>query len=127
MMAPLVAAVFAAAGGWHIGAGQVRGCQGVPASRCIQVASWAKREGIRIQLTVAREHPPVAPPGRWPVRIEPGDVGGLEGVPPNVGVYQRLLRIGRDEAYVFVYFSRADPTRKQLAAANAELATTSVR
>ena len=59
----------------------------------------------------------------WPPTIRSRDVGGLEGVPPRNGLYQRFARYGRVEAYVFAFFGRAHPTASQLAAANAELAT----
>ena len=142
-MTPLFAAVFAAVGGWHVGAGQVHACPGVKASRCVQVTSWAStvpwrdcanclphrtiaslpKDGIAIQLLLARESYPSAKPFVWPPRVTLGDRGGIEGVPARYGVYQRFGRVGALEVYAWVFFGRAQPTANQLARANAELAS----
>ena len=149
-MALLVAAVFAATGGWHVGAGQVRACQGVPASRCIQVSSWAATvrwrdcanclphktiaglppEGIALQMTLAIEHPLFAKRRvEWPPTIRAADImAGFEGVSNRYGVYQSpAFRIGQREVFLWAFFGRGHPTAGQLARANAELATASVR
>jgi hypothetical protein len=140
---PLAAVLFAAAPGWHVGAGPVRACPGVPAARCSQVASWASTvpwldcadclphrtvaalppDGVAIQVHLARERPLVARRAiAWPPRIRASDVhAGLEGIPSRYGVYQLSARTGRYDFYVFVFFGRSRPTARQLAAANAEL------
>jgi hypothetical protein len=38
-------------------------------------------------------------------------------------VFQRFVRTGTLERFLFVWFGRAHPTRRQLARANAELRT----
>ena len=85
----------------------------------------AAAQGIALQVTAAIEHPPVAPrASSWPPTIRAGDVtAGLEGISARYGVYQRLARFGKTEAYVWAFFGRAHPTRAQLAEANAELRT----
>jgi hypothetical protein len=145
-MTALIAAVFAAAGGWHVGAGQVRACQGVPASRCVQASSWAAtvrwrdcgnclphktiaalpRDGIALQVTVAIERPMVAKRRiEWPPSIRASDViAGFEGISNRYGVYQSpAFLIGGREVFVWAFFGRARPTPAQLARANEEFAT----
>jgi hypothetical protein len=128
--------------GWRSGAGVVRACPGVPAIRCREVRSWAATVrlrdclwclphrtfahmpagGIVIQLSVALEHPPVASRRTgWPLRVDRGRVGGLEGVPARIGVYQIFARVDERGVYAFVFFGRSRPSAPQLAAANAEL------
>jgi hypothetical protein len=149
-MAPLVAVIFAAVGGWHVGAGPVHRCAGTSVQRCAQVVSFAStvrwrdcpeclphktiaalpRNGIALQLRVAVEHPPFAKRTiHWPLAIHASDVStGFEGISNRYGVYQSAaFRIGRKEVSVWAFFGRAHPTRAQLARANAEIATTSVR
>jgi hypothetical protein len=147
-MAPLAAVVFVAAGSWHVGAGQVHACPGVPASRCVQVASWASTvrwrdcagclphrtiatlppDGVALQVFISREQLVGKPFLVWPPRIRTQDISGIEGVSNHYGVYQRFARVGLGEdAYVWAFFGRAHPTPAQFALANAELATTRVR
>jgi hypothetical protein len=148
-MTALVAAVFAAVGGWHVGAGQVHACPGVPAARCVQVASWASTvrwrdcptclphktiatlppSGVALQVFVSRETPGITRPTLvWPPHITSASLSGIEGVSNRYGVYQRFARVGDGEyAYVWAFFGRAQPTQAQLAKANAEFATTRVR
>jgi hypothetical protein len=137
---------FRAAPGWHVGHAPARACVGVSASRCVDAWGWASTVqyrdcrdcvpphrtlaalppgGILIQLDNGVERPARAPVGRWPVRIREKDVirGGGEGIPRNVGYAQWFLRSGRVEHYLWVWFGRAHPTRRQLARANVELRT----
>ena len=82
--------------------------------------------GILIQLgNFPAEHPPQASPGEWPPRIRQKDVtaGGGEGIPGHIGYAQRFVRSRGAEHYLWVWFGRAHPTRRQLARANAELRT----
>jgi hypothetical protein len=81
--------------------------------------------GILIQLSNSRERPARAPVGRWPVRIRRKNLiaGGGEGIPRQIGYAQWFLRSGGIERYLWVWFGRAHPTRRQLARANAELRT----
>ena len=145
----LAPALFAPHPGWHVGHGRVHACRGVSASRCVQATSWAAtipwrgcreclphqtiaalpRDGIALQVTVARERPLVAKRAlRWPPLLRARDVtAGFEGVPHRYGVYQLFARFGRIEAYVWAFFGRARPTAEQLAAANAELRTVRLR
>ena len=137
---------FAAAPGWHVGSRPARACVGVSASRCVEADGWAATVayrdcrdcipphrtlahlpagGIVIQLSNAHERPARAPLGTWPPRIRLKDVqpGGAEGIPRRVGYAQWFIRRGRIEHYLWVWFGRAHPTRRQLARANAELRT----
>jgi len=148
-MTPLFAAVFAALAGWHVGAGQVHACPGVPASRCTTVAAFASTaplrdcaecvphrtistlppNGIVLQVLLSREQPaPAKPSLAWPPHITPASLTGIEGVSNRYGVYQLFARVGDgEEAYVWAFFGRAHPTRAQIDEANAELATTRLR
>lgn len=139
----LVPALFPAHAGWHTGHGRVHACPGVPASRCVQVTSWAAtipwrgcgecfphrmigalpRDGTILQVTITAEQPLVARRRlSWPPRIRrTGVKAGVEGVPIRYGVYQVFARFGRVEAYVWAFFGRARPSGEQLNAANAEL------
>jgi len=145
----LFAAIFAAVGGWHVGAGHVHACPGVPASRCVQVSSWASTvrwrdcgeclpqktidamppDGVAIEVVLSSEHPLTAKQTiDWPPRITPGNLSGIEGIPNKFGVYQRFGRVGDGrEAYVWAFFGRGKPTASQIAKANAELATVRFR
>ena len=77
-----------------------------------------------IQLSNGRERPSRAPTGEWPPRIRARDLTvGFEGEPDRYGVFQRFVRTGTLERFLFVWFGRAHPTRHQLARANAELRT----
>jgi hypothetical protein len=82
-------------------------------------------DGIAIQITLALERPPVAKRTlSWPPQVRRAEIGaGFEGVSRRFGVYQRFARVGRYEAYVWVFFGRSRPTARQFAAANAELRT----
>ena len=136
---------FAAAPGWHVGSTRAHACVGVSRSRCVQAEGWASTVryrdcpdcvaphrtlahlppgGIVIQLSNGRERPSRAPTGKWPARIRARDVtAGFEGVPDRYGVFQKFVRVGTLEHYLFVWFGRAHPTQRQLARANAELRT----
>jgi hypothetical protein len=52
-----------------------------------------------------------------------GRPAGFEGVPRRYGVFQLFVRTGHLERSLFVWFGRANPTRSQIARANAELRT----
>jgi hypothetical protein len=138
---------FAARPGWHVGSRPGRTCPGVSASRCVQADGWAATvayrdcrdcipphrtlahlppSGIVIQLSNARERPPRAPLGSWPPRIRRADLHlGGEGVSNRYSHAEWFIRTGRVEHYLWVWFGRAHPTRRQLARANAELRTVS--
>lgn len=124
---------FQAAPGWHVGADgswgwassvRYRDCRDcVPPHRTL---AHLPPGGILIQLGNFRaEHPPQASPGQWPPRIRQQDVigGGGEGIPRHVGYAQWFRRSRGIEHYLWVWFGRAHPTRRQLARANAELRT----
>ena len=49
--------------------------------------------------------------------------GGAEGIPRRVSYAQWFIRSRGVEHYLWLWFGRAHPTRRQLARANAELAT----
>jgi hypothetical protein len=136
---------FRAAPGWHVGSRPAHACAGVPASRCVQASGWASTvryrdcpncipphrtlahlppRGIVIQLSNGRERPDRAPVGKWPPRIRASKItAGFEGVSKRYGVFQTFIRTGHLERFLFVWFGRAHPTRRQLARANAELRT----
>jgi len=136
---------FGSAPGWHVGSRPARACPGVSASRCVQASGWAstvryrdcgdcipphrtlahlRPGGIVIQLSYARERPSRTPVGSWPPRIRSRDLtAGVEGEPNRFGVFQTFVRTGTLERYLFVWFGREHPTRRQLARANAELRT----
>jgi hypothetical protein len=136
---------FRAAPGWHVGSRPAHTCAGVPASRCVQASGWASTvryrdcgdctpphhtlahlplSGIVIQLSNARERPDSAPVGKWPPLIRSRQItAGGEGVSNRYGHFQTFVRTGHLEHYLFVWFGRAHPTRRQLARANAELRT----
>lgn len=150
MLAPLAAALvvspphFRDAPGWHVGSTRAHACVGVSAKRCVQAEAWASTvryrdcpdcvpphrtlaklppDGIVIQLSYGRERPVRMPVRAWPPRIRPRDVvAGFEGEPQGrYGVFQYGGRTGTLERFVFVWFGRPRPTRRQLARANAEL------
>jgi hypothetical protein len=119
--------------GWRVGAAaswgwastvRYRDCRDcVPPHRTL---ARLPADGILIQLGNFRaEHPPQASPGQWPPRIRRQDVirGGGEGIPGHVGYARLLTPSGRIEHYLWVWFGRAHPTRRQLRRANAELRT----
>jgi hypothetical protein len=130
---------------WHVGSARAHACAGLSRSRCVQAEGWASTvryrdcpdcvpphrtlahlppSGIVIQLTNGRERPVRMPLGSWPVRIRRRDVvRGFEGEPRRYGVFQRSARTGTLERSLFVWFGRVQPTRHQLARANAELRT----
>lgn len=136
---------FRHAPGWHVGSRPAHACGGVPASRCVQASGWASTVryrdcpdctpphrtlahlppgGIVIQLSNARERPSRAPTGTWPPRIRADKItAGGEGVANRYGHFQTFVRTGTLEHYLFVWFGRAHPTRRQLRRANAELRT----
>jgi hypothetical protein len=135
---------LATAPGWHVGSTRAHACPGVSRSRCVQEEGWASTvryrdcadcvpphrtlahlppSGIVIQLSYARERPVRMPHAAWPPRIRSRDVTvGFEGEPQGrYGVYEYGGRSGTLERFVFVWFGRPHPTRRQLARANAEL------
>jgi hypothetical protein len=137
---------FGAAPGWHVGSRPAHTCSGVTASRCVQASGWASTvryrdcpdctpphktlahlpsNGMVIQLSNARERPARAPVGPWPVRIRRKSLigGGGEGIPRDVSYAQWFVRRGGVEHYLWVWFGRPHPTRRQLARANAKLRT----
>jgi hypothetical protein len=123
---------FGASAGWHVGS---RGSWGWAStapyrdcSDCIpphRTLAHLPPGGIVIQLSNARERPSHARAGRWPVRIRRNDVhaGGAEGIPRHAGYTQWFVRSRGVEHYLWVWFGRIHPTRRQLARANAELRT----
>jgi hypothetical protein len=123
---------FGAAPGWHVGAGSSWGwASTVPYQDCPsclpphRTLAHLPPGGILIQLDNGHESPPKAPLGKWPPRIRRRDLhrGGGEGIPRRVSYAQSFIRSGRIEHYLWVWFGRAHPTRRQLARANAELRT----
>lgn len=81
-------------------------------------------DDIAIQVQLSVQRPLAGKPTEWPLRVRGTDVvGGIEGIPASIGVYQRFGRVGRYDVYAFVFFGRAHPTARQLARANSELRT----
>jgi hypothetical protein len=122
---------FRAAPGWHVGAGTSWGWASTVRYRdcrhCLpphRTLAHLPPGGIVIQLGNHRAERPYARQG-WPPRIRPKDVrpGGAEGVPRHVGYAEWLIRSRGVEHYLWVWFGRVHPTRRQLARANAELRT----
>jgi hypothetical protein len=137
---------FRAAPGWHVGSTRAHACVGVSRSRCVQAQAWAStvryrdcpncspphktlaalpRNGIVIQLTDGRERRAYGRRRSWPPRLRASQVvRPFEGAPARISVIQLVVR-SRDgvEHFLFVWFGRAHPTRRQLARANAELRT----
>jgi hypothetical protein len=124
---------FHAGHGWHVGA---RGSWGWASttpyrdcSDCIpphRTLAHLPPGGILIQLgNFPAEHPPQASRGRWPPRIRRKDLigGGGDGIPRHVGYAEWFIRRDGVENYLWVWFGRVRPTRRQLARANAELRT----
>jgi len=126
---------FRAVPGWQVGSHGAWGWASTVRYRdchdCIpphRTLAHIPPDGILIQLGNFRaERPPQASPGKWPPRIRQKDVqlGGGEGIPRRVGYAQWFLRNGGIEHYLWVWFGRVHPTRRQLARANAELRTVS--
>lgn len=85
-------------------------------------------DGIIVYAHVSQNRPRRPEPA-WPPTIRLTNVsGGIEGVPSRYGVYQVLAKTSTGgEAYVFVYFGRAHPTRGQIAEANSRLASAGLR
>src|SRR5437899_12878050 len=136
---------FRAAPGWHVGSRPAHTCVGVSPSRCVQASGWASTvryrdcpncaphrtltllppSGIVIQLSNVRERSDYKMPRGWPPRLRASQVvGPFEGEPRQYG----LIQLGRRdrsgvEHFLFVWFGRPHPTRRQLARANAELRT----
>ena len=124
---------FRAEQGWHVGSRgawgwastvRYRDCRDcVPPHRTLASLPPA---GILIQLGNFRaERPPQASPGKWPPRIRQKDLiaGGGEGIPRHVSFGEWFIRRAGVEHYLWVWFGRAHPMRRQLARANAELRT----
>jgi hypothetical protein len=137
---------FRAAPGWHVGSTRAHSCVGVSRSRCVSAEACASTvryrdcpnctpphktlaalppSGIVIQLSNGRDWPAYGRRGSWPPRLRASQaVGPFEGEPARFSVIQLMVR-SRDgvEHFLFVWFGRAHPTRRQLARANAELRT----
>jgi hypothetical protein len=143
-VAALSPAHFQQRPGWHVGAGKAHACPGVPASRCTQVTSWAAtvawrdcgeclphktlarlpRDGVAMQLTLAREQPRSwERPLRWPPRLRAEEASNFEGLPTRIGTIQRAGRLHGLHVSLMVFFGRPRPTPRQLARAEAELAS----
>jgi hypothetical protein len=124
---------FHAGHGWHVGVHGTRGwASTVPYRDCAdcvpphRTLAHLPPGGILIQLGNFRaEHPPQASPGKWPPRIRRKNLlaGGGEGIPRRVSFAEWFIRHGGIEHYLWVWFGRPHPTRRQLARANAELRT----
>lgn len=129
--------------GWHVGSRSARSCPGVSRTRCTQAEGWAAtvayrdcgdcvgphrtlaalpQDGVVIQLLNGREQPSRARPASWPPRLVPIE-GPFEGVPARYGLAEGSGRTGTVEWSLYVWFGRAQPTRRQLARATAELRT----
>jgi hypothetical protein len=140
----LTPARFAERPGWHVGHNRVHACAGVSSARCEQVTSWAStvrfrdcgdcvpphrtldalpRDGIAIQLMLAREQPRVRERRlAWPPKLNPRDVvGPLEGTGDRIGGVMRFGRLNGFAASLWVFFGRRHATARQLARANVEL------
>lgn len=142
---PLTPAAFERKPGWHVGAGRVHACPGVPRSRCTQVGSWAATvpwrdcqdcataprtlrslppSGIVIYLLLGSEARLPRHRLRWPPLLRAADITGpVEGTPGRIGYFGRGGRLHGFTAQLFVYFGRRHPTQRQLARARAELRT----
>jgi hypothetical protein len=124
---------FRASPGWHVGASDAWGWASTVRYRdcrdCVPphgTLAHLPPDGILIQLGNFRaEHPPQASPGDWPPWIRGKDVirGGGEGIPRHVGYASWFIRRSGIEHYLWAWFGRPHPTRRQLARANAELRT----
>src|SRR5207247_5379766 len=127
---------------WRAREGRAAACPGVSAHRCMQVESAASTLRLRdclncvpphrtaavmapndivIQLSIAREHPaPIRRTFAWPPRIRHAS-GPVEGLTEPVGGYSAATQVGGREVFLYVFFGRAVPTKRQLALANAGL------
>jgi hypothetical protein len=124
---------FHAGNGWHVGSRNSWGwASTVPYRDCRDcipphhTLGQLPPGGIVIQLgNFPTEHPAQARLGTWPPRIRLKDVirGGAEGIPRRVGYAQWFIRNRGVEHYLWVWFGRDHPTRRQLSLANAELRT----
>jgi hypothetical protein len=127
---------FKEAHGWYVEApqcseGVVRICESRASTGPWHDVHWGynprilatRPNGVAIWLSVSerREGATVKYQGPWPPRVKRAEIGGLEGVPPNKGVFQWVGRLSRWDAYVIAFFGRANPTSGQIARANAEL------
>lgn len=141
--APLAPVRFAPAGGWQVRVGRAHACVGVSASRCSQVTTVASTTRLRdcleclphrtvdamgasdivIKTTLAVEHPSrIGHTCAWPASVTSRRVSaGFQGLPRRIGVFQCQTGVGAREVFVFIVFGRAQPTRRQLDRANAEL------
>ena len=135
---------FRGGGPWHVGASGVHRCVGAPA-HCVETGSWAgtvrwrdcwncipphhtaaalPRDGVVIYLMRGRERRRIRSSLRWPPRIRArAIVSPLEGLPSRIGAYERAGRVHGADAYLWVFFGRTHPTRRQIALAQAELRT----
>lgn len=124
---------FRPAPGWQVGAGTSWGwASTVPYRDCRdcvpphRTLAHLPPGAIVLQLGNFRaERPPEARPGKWPPRIRLKSLqrGGAEGIPRHVAYAEWFIRSRGIEHYLWVWFGRAHPSRRQLARANAELRT----
>jgi len=77
---------------------------------------------LQLQLSVERAPPTWMRPLAWPPRIR-GVSAPFEGLPPRIGVYQKIGFVRGHTVSLFAFFGRPHPTPRQLARARAELAT----
>jgi hypothetical protein len=132
--------------GWHVGSTPAQACIGGNRRRCVHAEGWASTvryrdcpicvaphstiaalppNGIIIQLSSSRERPAYEDHGSWPPKLRASQVhAGFEGVEDKYGVIQTS---GQTEDGVnhslYVWFGNAHPSARQLARANAELAS----
>lgn len=124
---------FQAGHGWQAGANGSWGWASTVPNRdcphCVpphRTLAELRPGGILLQLgTYRAERPPQASLAHWPPRIRRKHLiaGGGEGIPRRVSFGEWFIRHRDVEHYLWVWFGRADPTRRQLARANAELRT----
>ena len=122
---------FQAGHGWHVGAhgawGYASTIRNRDCSNCVpphRTLAHLPPGGILIQLGNFHAERQ-ASPGEWPLRIRRKSLiaGGGEGIPRNVSFGEWFIRRRGIEHYLWVWFGRVHPTRRQLARANAELRT----
>jgi hypothetical protein len=82
-----------------------------------------KPNGIGIFLLLGRERHSAARSLAWPPQLRSKEAGRFEGVPSRIGTIARGGDLNGFPAQLFVYFGRPHPTPRQLARAEAELAT----
>jgi hypothetical protein len=82
-----------------------------------------KPNGIAIFILLGRERHSAARSLAWPPRLQAKEAGRFEGVPGGIGAITRGGDLHGFPAQLFVYFGRPHPRPRQLARAEAELAT----